>query len=129
MATDRWSLAKDPDELSRLVRILGASVNVAILRELARARRRGDGWMYLSEIAEAIATTNTIEAAPMSRIVRTTPSFPPTRWDARVARRELRPTALVSLAPSSRAASLGAAAAAARGSAARAGRATPARSR
>lgn len=54
MQGDRWLLSKDPEELARLVRMLGASVNVAILRELARARRRGDGWMYLSEIAEAL---------------------------------------------------------------------------
>jgi DNA-binding transcriptional ArsR family regulator len=54
MAKDEWLLSRDPEDLARLVRILGASVNVAILRELARARRRGDGWMYLSEIAEKI---------------------------------------------------------------------------
>ena len=54
MAKDEWLLSRDGDELARLVRALGASVNVAILRELARARRRGEGWMYLSEIAEAI---------------------------------------------------------------------------
>lgn len=54
MAKDEWILSREPDELARLVRILGASVNVAILRELARARRRGEGWMYLSEIAERI---------------------------------------------------------------------------
>ena len=51
---ERWSLLRDPEGVARLVRMLGASVNVAILRELARARRRGEGWMYLSEIAEAI---------------------------------------------------------------------------
>lgn len=54
MQGDRWLLTKDADELARLVRMLSASVNVAILRELARARRRGEGWMYLSEIAEAL---------------------------------------------------------------------------
>jgi DNA-binding transcriptional ArsR family regulator len=54
MQGDRWLLTKDADALGRLVRMLGASVNVAILRELARARRKGEGWMYLSEIAEAI---------------------------------------------------------------------------
>lgn len=54
MHGERWSLTKDADALGRLVRMLSASVNVSILRELARARRRGDGWMYLSEIAEAI---------------------------------------------------------------------------
>lgn len=51
---ERWSLTREPDEIARIVRMLGASVNVAILRELARARRRGDGWMYLSQVAEAI---------------------------------------------------------------------------
>ena len=54
MQGDRWQLTKDADELARLVRMLSASVNVAILRELARARRKGEGWMYLSQIAEAI---------------------------------------------------------------------------
>lgn len=54
MPADRWALTKDPDALERIVRMLGASVNVAILRELAKARRRGEGWMYLSEIAEAV---------------------------------------------------------------------------
>lgn len=51
---ERWSLTRDPDAVARLVRMLSASVNVAILRELVRARRRGEGWMYLSEIAQAI---------------------------------------------------------------------------
>lgn len=54
MQSERWSLTKDAQDLERVVRLLGASVNVAILRELARARKRGDGWMYLSEIATAI---------------------------------------------------------------------------
>ena len=54
MQGDKWLLTKDAEALAKLVRMLGASVNVAILRELARARRRGEGWMYLSEIAEAI---------------------------------------------------------------------------
>jgi len=47
-------LTKEPDELARTVRMLAASVNVRILRELVRARRRGDGWMYLSQIAAAL---------------------------------------------------------------------------
>ena len=64
MQGDRWTLSKEPDELAQLVRILGASVNVAILRELARARRRGEGWMYLSEIAEALGEApGTVSAA------------------------------------------------------------------
>jgi len=51
---DRASLRREPDELARLVRILDASVNVEILRALALARRRGEGWLYLSQIAERI---------------------------------------------------------------------------
>jgi len=54
MQGERWSLTKDAQDLERVIRLLGASVNVAILRELARARKRGDGWMYLSQIALAI---------------------------------------------------------------------------
>ena len=54
MAKDEWLLSKDGDDLAKLVRVLGASVNVAILRELARARRKGEGWLYLSQIAESI---------------------------------------------------------------------------
>lgn len=50
----RWSLGRESHDLARLVRILGASVNVEILRVLARERRKGDGWMYLSEIAAEI---------------------------------------------------------------------------
>lgn len=54
MPGDRYALGKDPEELERLVRMMGASVNVAILRELARARRKGAGWMYLTQIADAL---------------------------------------------------------------------------
>lgn len=54
MQTGKWLLTKEPDELARTLRMLSASVNVAILRELVRARRRGEGWMYLSEIAAAL---------------------------------------------------------------------------
>ena len=54
MHAERWLLSKDPNGLARVVRMLSASVNVAILRELTRARRRGDGWMYLTEIALAV---------------------------------------------------------------------------
>src|SRR2546421_152438 len=46
-------LSSSPDELARLVRALDASVNVALLRELCRRRRRGEGWAYLSELAQA----------------------------------------------------------------------------
>lgn len=44
-------LSSEPDEVERLVRILDASVNVRILRALAAERRRGAGWLYLSQIA------------------------------------------------------------------------------
>lgn len=52
--TEKLALTKDADELGALARALGASVNAAILRELVRARRRGEGWMYLTQIAGAI---------------------------------------------------------------------------
>lgn len=48
------SLTTDAEELRRLVYALDASVNIEILRELAKARRRGDGWMYLTQIAQKI---------------------------------------------------------------------------
>jgi len=54
MASDGWSLRRDAVEIARIVRILDASVNIEILRTLAEARRRGEGWMYLSQIAEKI---------------------------------------------------------------------------
>ena len=54
MSGDAWTLRDQPDDLARVARALGASVNVAILRELAKARRRGEGWLYLSEIAEKL---------------------------------------------------------------------------
>src|SRR5438874_10823278 len=47
-------LSSGPDDLARLVRALDASVNVALLRELCRRRRRGEGWAYLSELAQAL---------------------------------------------------------------------------
>lgn len=52
--TERLALSKDAHAVGVLARALGASVNAAILRELVRARRRGAGWMYLSQIAGAI---------------------------------------------------------------------------
>ena len=54
MPDSTWRLTADPEELRRLVYALDASVNVDILRELARARRKGEGWMYLSQIAQRI---------------------------------------------------------------------------
>lgn len=69
MQGDRYALGKDPDELERLVRMLGASVNVAILRELARARRRGDGWMYLSQIAQALGESAGTVSAGIQKLM------------------------------------------------------------
>lgn len=54
MQPGKWALSKEPDDVARAVRMIGASVNVAILQALIRARRKGDGWMYLSEIALAV---------------------------------------------------------------------------
>jgi len=50
------AIGDDPEAIARLVRILAASVNVAILRALVleRERRGEDGWLFLSEIAERI---------------------------------------------------------------------------
>ena len=61
-------LSKDPEGLARVVRMLAASVNVAIVRELMRARRRGDGWMYLSEIAEAVGEAPGTVSHGLSRL-------------------------------------------------------------
>lgn len=47
-------LTLDPSEMERLVDALSASVNVRILAELAKARRKGDGWLYLSQIASRV---------------------------------------------------------------------------
>ena len=49
-------LTKDTDAIERLVRSLGASVNVAILAELVAARRDGrdDGWVFLSDLAKRV---------------------------------------------------------------------------
>lgn len=68
MQADRWALSKQPDELARVVRMMSASVNVAILHALARARRRGEGWMYLSEIAEAIGEAPGTVAAGIAKL-------------------------------------------------------------
>jgi DNA-binding transcriptional ArsR family regulator len=50
------TLSDDSERIAQIVRILGASVNIDILRHLMEARRQeGDeGWRYLSEIAEAL---------------------------------------------------------------------------
>lgn len=56
METRDLTLSDDSERIDQIVRILGASVNIDILRYLMEARRReGDeGWRYLSEIAEAL---------------------------------------------------------------------------
>lgn len=51
MARD-LSLSKDSEEIERIVRLLAASVNVKILSCLNEERRRGEGWLFLSEIAD-----------------------------------------------------------------------------
>lgn len=62
-------LVDDAERIQRLVRILGASVNVEILQLLVRARlhgdgRDGEGWLFLSEIADALdQTPGTVGAA------------------------------------------------------------------
>lgn len=47
-------LTADPEEVARLVRILDASVNVRILKVLMEERRKGEGWLFLSDIAKRI---------------------------------------------------------------------------
>lgn len=54
MASDAWRLTHDADGLAREVRVLATAQSVAILRELARARRKGDGWLYLTQLAERL---------------------------------------------------------------------------
>lgn len=52
-----YSLPKDADAVARLVRALSASVNVEILAVLMETRRldaRGEGWLFLSDLARAI---------------------------------------------------------------------------
>lgn len=52
----RHDVVRDPQEMERLVRLLGAAGNVRILGALCEARRREPegGWMFLSEIAAAV---------------------------------------------------------------------------
>ena len=49
-----YALTADPDEVAHIVRILDASVNVRILKTLMEERRKGEGWLFLSEIAKRI---------------------------------------------------------------------------
>lgn len=53
-AGKQYLLSSDPDDIARLVRILDASVNVRILKALMEERRKGEGWLFLSEIAKRI---------------------------------------------------------------------------
>lgn len=68
MHTDRWALSKDPEAVARTSRMLAGSTGIAILRELAKARRKGDGWMYLSQIATAIGETPGTVAHGLSKV-------------------------------------------------------------
>ena len=56
MAVREYELSRDEEQIGTLVRILSASVNVAILRVLMEERGNPDtdGWLFLSEIAERI---------------------------------------------------------------------------
>ncbi|HVM45508.1 MAG TPA: helix-turn-helix domain-containing protein, partial [Candidatus Thermoplasmatota archaeon] len=54
---ERWSLSKDADGLARMTRMLSTGVSIAVLGELVRARRKGEGWMYLTQLAKAIGET------------------------------------------------------------------------
>ncbi|HEV8359607.1 MAG TPA: hypothetical protein VGR28_04030 [Candidatus Thermoplasmatota archaeon] len=49
-----YHLTTDPEDIAKLVRILDASVNVRILKVLVEERRKGEGWLFLSEIAKRI---------------------------------------------------------------------------
>lgn len=49
-----YTISGDTQDVERLVRILDASVNVRILKALMEERRKGEGWLFLSEIAKRI---------------------------------------------------------------------------
>lgn len=49
-----YTLTGDPQDVARIVRILDASVNVPILKVLMEERRKGEGWLFLSDIAKRI---------------------------------------------------------------------------
>ena len=49
-----FKLTGHPEEVAHLVRILDASVNVRILKVLMEERRKGEGWLFLSDIAKRI---------------------------------------------------------------------------
>lgn len=54
MASDAWRLTTEPDELAHEIRTLSPSMAIDVLRELARARRKGDGWLYLTQVAQRL---------------------------------------------------------------------------
>ncbi|HWG89404.1 MAG TPA: hypothetical protein VNZ52_01000 [Candidatus Thermoplasmatota archaeon] len=56
MTLREFALSRHPDQVARLVRILGASINVNILNVLMAERKnpKSEGWMFLSEIAERL---------------------------------------------------------------------------
>lgn len=68
MAATTWRLTLEPEKVRRLVYALDASVNVDILRELARARRKGEGWLYLSQIAQRIGEAPGTVAVAVSKL-------------------------------------------------------------
>lgn len=53
-AAKDYTLSAHPEDIARLVRILDASVNVRILKTLMEERRKGEGWLFLTEIAKRI---------------------------------------------------------------------------
>ncbi|HVL87888.1 MAG TPA: hypothetical protein VM681_07810 [Candidatus Thermoplasmatota archaeon] len=54
MPARELTLTRDAPEMEAIVRVLSASVNVRILAALMEERKRGEGWLFLSEIAERI---------------------------------------------------------------------------
>ncbi|MGQ0535802.1 MAG: hypothetical protein ACT4PT_07000 [Methanobacteriota archaeon] len=60
----RVALSKDVKELERLIELLASSISLRVLLCLAEERRRGEGWLFLSEIAARIGEkTGTVGAA------------------------------------------------------------------
>ena len=57
MPNDSWRLSVESDDVERIARALSSSASIAVLRELVRARRKGDGWLYLSQLAEKVGSS------------------------------------------------------------------------
>lgn len=53
-AGKEYTLSAHREDIEHLVRILDASVNVRILKALMEERRKGEGWVFLSDIAKRI---------------------------------------------------------------------------